>query len=114
MCMLDMLTRGGYIGDGTEKTVDKTKGEKEVIWERGYAVYVEFAGVVEGGEDRTEWMKQIAQSRGLEFVGLKAEDVFDTSLVERLGGVEDQAVDAAFHVDLKDAGELAPLPIDVR
>lgn len=105
--MLDMLARGGYIGDGTEKMVDKTKGEKDVVWMRGYAVYVEFAGVIEGGEDRTAWMREVAESRGLEFVGMRAEDVFDAGLVERLGGVGGAAVDAAFHVDLKDTGERA-------
>jgi cytoplasmic tRNA 2-thiolation protein 2 len=86
MAMMDMLLRGGFIGLGEEKLADITKGEKDVVWQKGYVVYVDFAGVVEGGEDRTEWARTVVESKGLEFVGLKAEDVFDESLSERLGG----------------------------
>lgn len=103
--MLDMLVRGGFVGTGNEvRDADKTKGEKDVIWEKGYVVYVEYAGVVEHGEERSEWVKEIVERRRLEFVGLRAEDVFDPELSRRLGGPGNMG--EALLVDLKDAREL--------
>ena len=102
MAMLDMLLRGGFVGIGEEKFADITKGERDVVWQKGYVVYVEFAGVVEGGEDRTEWLREMTQARGLEFVGLRAEDVFDEGLSERLGGKRQPF--QVQGVDLKDPG----------
>ena len=104
MAMMDMLLRGGFVGVGEEKLADITKGEKDVVWQKGYVIYVEFAGVVEGGEDRTEWVQKVVEAKGLEFVGLKAEDVFDEGLSERLGGGR-SAVQVQ-GIDLKDPGEI--------
>lgn len=101
--MMDMLLRGGFVGTGEDKLADITKGEKDVVWQKGYVVYVEFAGVVDGAKDQTEWVKETVQAKGLEFVGLRAEDVFDEGLSERLGG-DSLTVDAK-GVDLKDPGE---------
>ena len=84
--MLEMLMRGGFIGMGDVIEADITKGEKDVVWEKGTVVYVDYANVVEGLEDRTKWIEDVVKERGLEFVGLKAEDVFDPTLRERLGG----------------------------
>lgn len=104
MCMLDMLVRGGFVGTGDVKEADKTKGEKDVIWEKGYVVYVEFAGVVSEVEDRTEWIRDIVRRRGLDFVGLRAEDVFDPQLEARLGAQAGSSTSLV--VDLKDACKL--------
>ncbi|KAK4688458.1 cytoplasmic tRNA 2-thiolation protein 2, partial [Tremellales sp. Uapishka_1] len=82
MAMLDLLMSNGYIGKGDGSVADKTKGERDIVWDRGYVVYVEFAGVINDMEDRMEGMRAVAEERGLEFVGLRAEDVFD----EKLGG----------------------------
>jgi len=109
MAMLDMLLRGGFVGIGEEKFADITKGERDVVWQKGYVVYVEFAGVVEGGEDRTEWLREMTQARGLEFVGLRAEDVFDEGLSERLGGKR-QTIEVQ-GVDLKDPGGQLVFPV---
>jgi cytoplasmic tRNA 2-thiolation protein 2 len=84
MAMLDMLLHHGYIGKGDGKTADLTKGEREVLWDKGTVVYVEFAGVT-GMEDRMEVMRTLAEEKGLGFVGLRAEEAFDSTLGERLG-----------------------------
>jgi hypothetical protein len=48
-------------------------------------VYVEFCGIVDGAHDRTEEMRKMAEGRGMDFVGLRAEDVFDPELGSKLG-----------------------------
>jgi cytoplasmic tRNA 2-thiolation protein 2 len=68
--------------------MEKRKGAKDAIWERGTVVYVEFCGVIDGAEDRTSEVKKLAEARGLDFIGLRAEDVFDPSLPQRLGQPE--------------------------
>jgi cytoplasmic tRNA 2-thiolation protein 2 len=68
--------------------MEKRKGAKDAIWERGTVVYVEFCGVIDGAEDRTSEVKKLAEARGLDFIGLRAEDVFDPSLSQRLGQPE--------------------------
>lgn len=85
MAMLDLLCSGGYVGKGDGAVADKTKGEKEVVWDKGVVVYVEFCGVVPG-KDRMEMMRGLAEERGLGFAGLRAEDVFVPGLTGRLGG----------------------------
>ena len=65
--------------------MEKKRGAKEPIWERGTVVYVEFCGIVDGGQDRTEDMRIMAEGRGMDFVGLGAEDVFDPELGSKLG-----------------------------
>ncbi|RSH92739.1 hypothetical protein EHS25_008185 [Saitozyma podzolica] len=84
MAMLDMLLQHGYVGKGDGKTADLTKGEREVLWDRGTVVYVEFAGVT-GMEDRMGAMKTLAEEKGLRFVGLRAEEAFDSTLGQKLG-----------------------------
>ena len=107
MAMFDMLTRGGYVGQGEgTKEADMTKGEKEIIWEKGYAVHVDFSGVLPPSaslEDDNDWMKTMVEARGFVFVELKAEDVFDPTLVERLGGEGNSG--KPIGIDLKAAGE---------
>lgn len=75
MSMLDMLSANQMVGKGDGHRPDKTKGEKQLIWDRGSMVYVEFAGVT-GMKDRIEEMAQLAKDRGLTFIGLRAEDVY--------------------------------------
>lgn len=123
MAMLDRLHRGGYIGRQGEDTkfADKTKGEKDVVWEDGVVVHVDYSSVVEGetgraldmatGEsaadlrDRRDWIRSLAEERGLGFLGLKAEDVFDPTLSSRLSGRGGQSDIAGFKVDLSDSGK---------
>jgi hypothetical protein len=104
MTMFDLLVSRDYIGDGNDKVADKTKGEKEVVWSSGRAVYVEFAGVT-GGKDRMQEMQAVVRARGIEFVGLRAEDVFDPLLKARLGG-KTGSHRANLSVDLGDRCEL--------
>ena len=100
MAMLDMLIRGGFIGTGEiPEEANKRKGEKEVIWPKVYIVYVEFAGVVQGGQDRMELMERVAKERKIDFFGLRAEDVFDPELAYRLGSVQSNG--QPLSVDLK-------------
>lgn len=123
MAMLDMLHRGGYIGRQGEDTkfADKTKGEKDVVWENGVVVHVDCSSVVEGEagkvldlgtganaadlRDRRDWIRSLAEERGLGFLGLKAEDVFDPTLSSRLRGRGGQSDIAGFKVDLSDSGK---------
>ena len=86
MTMLELLMQDGCIGDGSERKADITKGERDVIWQHGTVVYVDFSGVADGLEDRTAWLKAIAEQKRLGFLGLRAEDVYDPSLALRLGG----------------------------
>ena len=108
MAMLDMLCRGGYVGKGDGQVADKTKGEKETVWDQGIVVYVEFCGII-GGVDRTEIMRNVAEGRGLKFVGLRAEDVFDPSLHGRSTHAYvamDEREETV--VDLRQPGNLSP------
>lgn len=88
MTLLDILTgpRYNYVARRGAEAFDKTKGVKAALWDDGTIVYVEFCGVVEGMADRTEEMRNMAQERGLGFLAMRAEDVFDPTLGERLGG----------------------------
>lgn len=85
--LLDIMTHSDYAYVGRRDAGDreKVRGAKVPVWERGTVVYVEFCGVVDGLQDRTEEMRRLAEERGLDFLGLKAEDVFDASLEQRLG-----------------------------
>lgn len=85
IAMLDQVIDAGLVGKGDGARVDKTKGEKEVIWEQGTVVYVEFAGVT-GLAERLTDMKGVATASGLGFVGLRAEDVYDEGLQGRMEG----------------------------
>lgn len=91
MVLLDFLSHG-YVGNGSDagRQADLTKGEKSVLWRKATVIYVEFAGVFKGVEDRMEEMAQIAEGKGLGFVGLRAEDVYDPGLAGRLRGGNDR------------------------
>ncbi|OCF31919.1 hypothetical protein I317_00752 [Kwoniella heveanensis CBS 569] len=84
--MVEMLVSREFIGKGDGKIADLTKGEREVVWDKGWVVYVEFAGVLEGVDDRSEIVKQWVDGLGpgIRYVGLRAEDVFDAGLKGRL------------------------------
>jgi len=85
--LFDLLTDedANYVGKKDAGLVEKRRGAKEPIWERGAVVYVEFCGIVDGAQDRTEEMRIMAEGRGMDFVGLRAEDVFDPELGSKLG-----------------------------
>ena len=109
MAMLDMVCRGAHVGKGDGAVIDKTKGEKETVWNRGVVVFVDFSGVV-GGEEQMETMRSLAEERDLEFVGLRAEDVFDAGVGSRLSGREEhQSRPDGMTVDLRDPGMLTKL-----
>ncbi|OXG21006.1 cytoplasmic tRNA 2-thiolation protein 2 [Cryptococcus neoformans Tu401-1] len=128
--LLDLLLTRRYIGKGDDRVVDKTKGEKEPVWRKGWVCYVDFSGVIGEVERRDEGQGQREGSRmeevkkwvegrenGLGWVGLRAEDVFDKGLRNRLRAVagmpvQDDKEETAAHwaVDLKDhALPLLPL-----
>ena len=104
MGMLELLMQGNCIGNGDGKKADITKGEREVIWDRGTVIYVDFSGVVDDLDDRTAWLRAIAEQRGLGFVGLRAEDVYVAGLAERLGGSKVET--SLMEVDLRSRGTL--------
>jgi cytoplasmic tRNA 2-thiolation protein 2 len=108
MAMLDMLLVNGFVGKGDGRRADKTKGEKEVVWDQGTTVYVEFAGVT-GMDDRMEGMREMAERNGLRFVGIRAEEVFDPSLPARLGAPAVRANGAV--VDLSHPGTCHGSPV---
>lgn len=87
IALLDIMTdpKYAYVGRRDAIEHEAVRGSKRPVWENGTAVYVEFCGVVDGMEDRTEDMRRLADERGLGFLGLRAEDVFDPSLEYRLG-----------------------------
>lgn len=87
VAMLDHLMESGLVGAGDGARADKTKGEKEVVWDKGTVVYVEFAGVT-GMKERLVEMKEVAEKQGLGFIGVRAEDVYDVELEQRLAGGE--------------------------
>lgn len=75
MAMLDILRRRDYVGYGQGAVADKTAGEKEAIWDQGTMLYVEFAAVT-GGPDRMGEMRELAASKTMRFVGVRAEEVY--------------------------------------
>lgn len=111
MAMLDLLLKGDFVGKGKggSKKADKTKGEKEVTWDRGTVVFVDFGGVVEGEGGKMEMLRGVAEDNDLGFLGLRAEDVFDPDLRRRLGGKLDQERPGYGYlaVDLKSQGEIS-------
>jgi len=105
--LLDLLTDAdsNYVGKRDAELVERKRGAKEPIWERGTVVYVEFCGVVEGGQDRTEDMRAMAEGRRMDFVGLRAEDVFDPELGAKLGRAVHKG---QVFADLSHPGKLQP------
>ncbi|KAK8865669.1 hypothetical protein IAR55_000814 [Kwoniella newhampshirensis] len=119
--MLDQLLSRSYVGRGDGASTDKTRGEKEPVWGKGWVVYVEFAGALEGVEDRLDEIKGWVEglNKGLGWVGIRAEDVFDGDLkdrLRRLAGVvtedgKQEDIRRGIAVDLKDPElPLFPLP----
>ncbi|WVF70665.1 hypothetical protein IAT40_005458 [Kwoniella sp. CBS 6097] len=120
--MIEMLVSREFIGKGDGKIADLTKGEREVVWDKGWVVYVEFSGVLDGVEDRSEEVRKWVDGlgSGVNFIGLKAEDVFDPTLKGRLrqlgggdGGVtrEDEEVPSLVALDVTDPDlPLFPVP----
>lgn len=103
--LLDIMTGPlyNYVGRKDAGEFDKTKGVKQCLWDQGTVVYVEFCGVIDGTEDRTEEMRRIAEDHGMSFLGLRAEDVFDPSLRERLGSAGKSG--SALYADLNHPGK---------
>lgn len=56
--LLDLLLTRRYIGKGDDRVVDKTKGEKEPVWRKGWVCYVDFSGVIGEVERRDEGQGQ--------------------------------------------------------
>ena len=104
MAMLDNLLAAEHIGKGDGKRADKTRGEKDAIWDRGTVVYVEFAGVT-GMQDKRDDMEKRVKREGLAFIGVRAEEVFDDALAEKFGGSRHRG---GLAVDLAHAGEHYP------
>jgi cytoplasmic tRNA 2-thiolation protein 2 len=81
--MLEQIMEAGMIGSGNGVKADKTKGEKEVIWDRGSVIYVEFAGVT-GMQDKSGDLEVVARAKGLHYLKMRAEDVYDADLERRI------------------------------
>ncbi|WRT65908.1 uncharacterized protein IL334_002859 [Kwoniella shivajii] len=135
LTMLDLLISKQYIGDDNDRIIDKTKGEKEPIWNKGFVIYVEFDHILNnqlhgsttpGNQDESlltsrleeieNWVKE--QNHNLTFIGLNAEDVFDPNLKKRIKalvgiqeGNEDTQSAEGISVDLKNPDlPLFPIP----
>ncbi|ORY24687.1 hypothetical protein BCR39DRAFT_317561 [Naematelia encephala] len=112
VAMLDLLMRFGLIGRGTGARADLTKGEKEVVWDWATVVHVRFE---EDVEKETE-LQRVVEGWGLQWMLLKAEDVFDSGLRQRLGGTQDDGpelgVDLHYHdlplTELSSSSSLTP------
>lgn len=61
--LLDLLLTRRYIGKGDDRVVDKTKGEKEPVWRKGWVCYVDFSSVVGEIERQGEGQGQREGSR---------------------------------------------------
>nr|ODO02618.1 hypothetical protein L204_01356 [Cryptococcus depauperatus CBS 7855] len=114
--LLDFLLSRHYIGKGGDYTVDKTKGEKEPIWRKGWVVYVDFANVLDGVDSRMEEVKEwVETNKGLGYIGISAEEIYDATLVKKLkkmagiDSADEYEVDETFAVDFKNP--LLPLVI---
>ncbi|WWC88104.1 uncharacterized protein L201_003008 [Kwoniella dendrophila CBS 6074] len=114
--LLDLLSLNDFIGKSDDKMIyDKTKGEKEPIWKRGYIVHVDFSDILNNNndkesQDRTDflhsWVKE--KENGYIFIGLKAHDVFNPNLklkIQSLAGLgedeKDESSQDGIAVDLK-------------
>lgn len=80
LAMLDHLTARTYVGVPGE-TYDITRGDREPVWARGWAVHVVFPG---DAADIGEGLREVVEGRGVRYVEVRAEEVFDPRLGERL------------------------------
>ncbi|WVW80374.1 hypothetical protein I302_102355 [Kwoniella bestiolae CBS 10118] len=93
IALLDILVEREYIGKGDGRVIDRTKGEKQPVWDRGIILHVDFSDVIENPiskeEDRSEELKKWVEGKGngLVWVGLKAEDVYDGGLRKKIRGI---------------------------
>ncbi|WWC60526.1 uncharacterized protein I303_103100 [Kwoniella dejecticola CBS 10117] len=122
MTLLDLLVDKEYIGKGDDKVIDRTKGEKQPVWNKGYIVHVDFSDLIEdthtSSPDRSEVLKQWIEGKenGLVWIGLKAHDVYDANLtnkIRRIAGLPETQEDASsgLKVDLKNPDlPLFPIP----
>lgn len=85
--MLDLVGLREYVGSGER---DVTKGEKMAVWSKGWAVHVDFSNVV-GHEERGEWLRTLAEERGMGFMLVRAEEAFDPAFTGRLGKMRREA-----------------------
>lgn len=111
--LLDLLDSRGYYGHEDNETRDITKGQKNIVWARGWAVHVDFSSVT-GLESHAEALGALAADHGLQFAVIKAEEAFDPALRTRLrqatgGAASATAAPSAMGVDLSAPGTLEPV-----
>lgn len=101
------LVHERYVGREGEVR-DTTRGLREAVWERGWAVHIDFSAVT-GLPSREGLLREFAEERGLRFVCVRAEGAFDPLLRRRVaalagadGGSEDAELVA---VRLDEPGE---------
>jgi hypothetical protein len=99
-----MLHTRDYFGLGDGKVADKTKGERPWVWANSWAVHVDLSNIT-GTADVTSNVKALAERCGVAFVGVKAEDVFEDSLSEKLGGVKTETDREQLGIILGNPGE---------
>ncbi|CAK9783130.1 hypothetical protein CC85DRAFT_40044 [Cutaneotrichosporon oleaginosum] len=94
MALLDFLAERNYFGvAGAE--YDITRGRVPPVWARAYAVHVAFPDTW-ATDGLGAKLREAAESRGLTYIEVRAADVYDTALEERVraqldGGVVDSA-----------------------
>ncbi|OCF56639.1 hypothetical protein L486_05493 [Kwoniella mangroviensis CBS 10435] len=112
IALTDILVSKEYIGKGDKRVVDRTKGEKQPVWNKGYIIHVDFSDVIEGSnkeEDRSEVLNNWIEDKehGLGWIGLKGQDVYDVNLrnkIRRIIGIP----------ELDDGEETESLAIDLK
>jgi cytoplasmic tRNA 2-thiolation protein 2 len=86
--LLDVLAERKYLGvEGAE--YDITRGKTPPIWGRAYAVHVVFPDSWEGRAGVGPRLRAMAEERGVQYLEVRAEDVFDASLGERVRAMVD-------------------------
>ncbi len=86
--LLDFLAQRKYLGvEGAE--YDSTRGKTPPIWGRAYAVHVVFPDSWEGRAGVGARLRAMAQERGVRYLEVRAEDVFDASLGVRVRAMVD-------------------------
>ncbi|WWC68416.1 uncharacterized protein I206_102343 [Kwoniella pini CBS 10737] len=108
--LLNMLIEREYIGKGDDKKIDRTKGEKQPVWNKGYIIHVDFSDLIDdsNSQDRSDILKQWVESKENELVwiGLKAYDVYDANLKNKIRKIvglseEKEFESSGIAVDLK-------------
>ncbi|BEI81063.1 hypothetical protein CcaverHIS002_0202230 [Cutaneotrichosporon cavernicola] len=72
--LLDFLVERRYLGPQATERVP-------AVWAQAFAVHVVFPGQSVGG------LKELAESRGITYLQVRAEDVFDSSLADKVAGL---------------------------